>query len=90
MAPIAMSAKLDFGRWSRRRLYAARRLQVVGGQLARGPLLGVYQATFAEAAIGAARRDFPSCAAEVLAALDGVAHVISAGKMTCTLRPNPK
>jgi hypothetical protein len=74
-----MSAKLVFGPRSRRRLYAVRRLKVVRGILARGPLLGVYQATSGEAAIRAARRDFPSYAREVLAAVDQIASLLAIG-----------
>lgn len=74
-----MSPTLVFGPRSRRRLYAVRRLKVVEGTLARGPLLGVYQARSAEAAIHAARRDFPAYSDEVLAAVDQVASLLAIG-----------
>jgi hypothetical protein len=72
-----MIAKLVFGPRSRRRLYAVRRLKVVNGTLARGQLLGIYQARSAEAAVRAARRDFPDCALEILAAVDQVASLLA-------------
>jgi hypothetical protein len=74
-----MIAKLVFGPRSRRRLYAVRRLKVVNGTLARGPLIGIYQARSAEAAVRAARRDFPDCAPEILAAVDQVASLLAIG-----------
>jgi hypothetical protein len=72
---MPMSAKLVFGPRSRRRLYAVRRLKVVEGILVRGPFLAVYQARSAEAALRAARRDFPACKREPLAAVDQVASL---------------
>lgn len=74
-----MSATLIFGPRSRRRLYAVRRLKLAGDSFARGPLLGVYQARSGEAAILAARRDFPACNAEPLAAVDQVASLLAIG-----------
>jgi hypothetical protein len=67
-----MSAKLIFGPRSRRRVFAVRLLRVHQGALARGPLLGLYQAKSGEAAVRAARHDFPKHAGEVLAAIDQV------------------
>ena len=74
-----MSATLVFGPRSRRRLYAVRRLKVADGTLARGPLLGVYQARSGEAALRAARLDFPKHANEILAAVDQVASLLAMG-----------
>jgi hypothetical protein len=74
-----MSATLVFGPRSRRRLYAVRRLKVAEGALARGPLLGVYQARSGEAAVHAARRDFPDHSDEILAAVDQVASLLAIG-----------
>jgi hypothetical protein len=74
-----MIPRLVFGPRSRRRLYAVRRLKVVEGALARGSLLGVYQARSGEAAIRAARRDFSAHSDEVLAAVDQVASLLAIG-----------
>jgi hypothetical protein len=74
-----MSAKLIFGPRSRCRLYAVRRLKVVQGALARGPFLGIYQATSGEAAVRGARRDFPAYSREVLAAIDQIASLLVLG-----------
>ena len=79
MAKQFMSATLIFGPRSRRRIYAVRRLRVVQGALARGPLLGLYQARSGEAAICAARRDFPAHSDEVLAAVDQIASLLAVG-----------
>jgi hypothetical protein len=56
-----------------------RRLKVVGDSLARGPLLGVYQAQSGEAAVAAARQDFPAYSDEALAAVDQVASLMAIG-----------
>jgi hypothetical protein len=56
-----------------------RRLKVIEGTVARGRLLGIYQANSGEAAIHAARRDFPDHADEVLAAVDQVASLLAIG-----------
>jgi hypothetical protein len=74
-----MSATLIYGPRSRRRIYAVRRLKVVNGTFARGPFLGVYQARSGEAAVHAARRDFPAHSREVLAAIDQIASLLVIG-----------